>query len=277
MKQNKYVVKRASDNFYFKSYIPYVEYAVPQKTFVEKQKNAHVFYNEVDARTVLDHLTLQDGGQYRLVKIKKKNPCDIFYRVSKNPQHENNKCVGGFGESDCFESGSAYFCTYCKEESEKIYKNKPGEEIRLSYEDEEMLKQETRKVSSNVIETWIRDLYPEGCVIDINPNMNEFKVSSKTIISGDPLISYDHGSLYNSLHALEEDVARCGLVHPKSGTVFTYNGFTYVITSIEKIDQKECVFVTSKGWKEPNCWRSLKEYYDAKSKGNVKIIWEPKK
>jgi hypothetical protein len=78
-----------------------VEYAVPQKTFVEKQKNAHVLYNEVDARAVLDHFTLQDGGQYRLVKLKKKNPCDIFYRVSKSPVLEEAKqrCQKLYGKS----------------------------------------------------------------------------------------------------------------------------------------------------------------------------------
>ena len=82
--------------------------------------------------------------------------------------------------------------------------------------------------------------------------------------------------MYDSLHGLELDIAKCEWVHPKIGTVFTHDGFAYVITSIEKIDQKECVFVTSRGWKEPNCWRGLKEYHDAKSKGKVEIIWEPK-
>jgi hypothetical protein len=166
----------------------------------------------------------------------------------------------------------------CKEKYESLYKNKPEEEIPLSYEDEEKLKQGTREVSAHVIETWVRELYPEGCVIDINPEMNKFKVSSKTESSaGGPLVSYDCGSLYDSLHGLELDIARCGLVHPKIGTVFVHDNDTYVITSIEKSEQEgELVFVTSKDWKEPDSWGTLRGYHDAKSKGRVKVIWEPK-
>jgi hypothetical protein len=139
-------------------------------------------------------------------------------------------------------------------------------------EDLLLKKEEKMRENCDAVEKWIRELYPEGCTIDIEPSMNEFKVSSKAYP-----VSYDYGSLYDSLHGLELDAERCGFVEPKIGTVFIRDKTTYVVTSVEKTQEgQQYVFVTHAECEEPEDWGTLKSYSQCKRDGRIKIIWEPK-
>jgi hypothetical protein len=132
-----------------------------------------------------------------------------------------------------------------------------------------------------IVEQTVKEIFPEGCVIEFNPSMNEVKVSCKKEER-----SIDYSNLFDALEAWEREKEK--LIAPKVGTVFDHNGpfwnlnapmstKRYVITSIESTEE-EGVWIWALGpdSTEPDSWGTVNSYSNALKENLVKVIWEPK-
>ncbi len=131
-----------------------------------------------------------------------------------------------------------------------------------------------KKKACEVVESWIKSISKEFCSINFNHQMNEVKINFEEL----PRSGFvDHGSLYDSLCACEEEMDEYRSYQPKPGTVFVHESNTYVITSIENNSEGvKCVWVNYYRWTKPDSWCSLASYRKSLKDGRIKLLWQPK-
>lgn len=134
-----------------------------------------------------------------------------------------------------------------------------------------------KKKACEVVENWIKSISKDFCSINFNHQMNEVKINFEEL----PRSGFvDHGSLYDSLCACEEEMDEYRSYQPKPGTVFVHESNTYVITSIENTDEfvknTKYVWVNRSGWTEPDSWGTLTVYRKSLKDGRIKLLWQPK-
>ena len=131
-----------------------------------------------------------------------------------------------------------------------------------------------KKKACEVVENWIKSISKEFCSINFNHQMNEVKINFEEL----PRSGFiDHGSLYDSLCACEEEMKTYRGFEPKPGTVFVHDRDTYVVTSIENTDEGvKYVFVNSYGWSQVDSWGTLSSYIKGLKDNKIEMLWEPK-